>query len=177
MVSQQVVHLSPASEHHEPMNGQVYTSTPTPLPPQPTPPTGGVHGVGALGACKVEAVKGSQLDRCGYPLGGLPREPPGVRVPLQLHPRRLGQHCPVHCSAVVGDPWRPDTHLPTPPPPLPPWRGQSGGVPYGPQGLTGQQHRTREPSRAGPRAGKRSARSGTPPPATNAPGRGSVGPS
>ena len=27
---------------------------------------------------------------------------------------------------------------PTPPPRLPPWRGQSGGVPYGPPRLTGQ---------------------------------------
>ena len=44
-------------------------------------------------------------------------------------------------------------------------------MPYGPPGLTGQQRRTREPSRAGPRAGKRSARPGTPPPATSAPGR------
>ena len=61
------------------------------------------------------------------------------------------------------------------PPFVAPWRGQSGGVPYGPPGLTGQQRRTREPSRAGPRAGKRSARPGTPPPATSAPGRGSVG--
>ena len=129
MVIQQVVHLSPASEHHEPMNGQVYTSTPTPLPPQPTPPMGGVHGVGALGACKVQAVKGLQLDRCGYPLGGLPREPPGVRVLLQLHPRRLGQHSPVHSSAAVVDPWRPDSHLPTPAPPCFPnqegWRAVS----------------------------------------------------
>ena len=129
MVTQQVVHLSPASEHHEPMNGQVYTSTPTPLPPQPTPPTGEVHGVGALGASKVEAVKGSQLDRCGYPLGGLPREPPGVRVPLQLHPRRLGQHCPV-CTPVqlwVTPGGLTATCRPLPPPPLP----QPGGVASG----------------------------------------------
>ena len=69
----------------------------------------------------MEAVKGSQLDRCGHPWGGLPREPPGVHAPLQPHHRRLGQHSPVHCSAVVGDPWRPDSHLPTPAPhpPLP----------------------------------------------------------
>ena len=69
----------------------------------------------------MEVVKGSQLDRCGYPLSVLPREPPGVRAPLQLHHRRLGQHSPVHSNAVVGDPWRPDSHLPThaPPPPLP----------------------------------------------------------
>ena len=68
-----------------------------------------------------------------------------------------------------------------------PWGGhqQKGGAavrhspspsPYGPPGLTGQQRRTRGPSPAGPRAGKRSARPGTPPPATSAPGRGSVGP-
>ena len=125
MVTQQVVHLSKASEHHEPMNGEVYTSTPTPLPPPATALTGGVHGVGALGAYKVEAVKGSQLDRCGYPLGGLPMEPPGVRVPLQLHPRHRGQHCPMHSTAVVDDPWRPNSHLPTPPPPAPP--KQRGG--------------------------------------------------
>ena len=65
----------------------------------------------------MEAVKGSQLDRCGYPLSGLPREPLGVRAPLHLHHRRLGQHNPVHSSAVVGDPWRPDSHLLTPAPP------------------------------------------------------------
>ena len=73
--------------------------------------------MGALRARKVEAVKGSQLDRCGYPLSGLPREPPGVRAPLQLHHKRLGQHSPVHSSAVAGDAWRPDRHLPTPAPP------------------------------------------------------------
>ena len=67
----------------------------------------------------MEAVKGSQLDRCGHPLSSLPREPPGVHAPLQLHHRRLGQHSPVHSIAVVGNPWRPDSHLPTPaPPPL-----------------------------------------------------------
>ena len=70
----------------------------------------------------MEAVKGSQLDHCGYPLSGLPREPPGVRAPLQLHHRRLGQHSPVHSSAVVGEPRRPDSHLPTPAPPPPPPR-------------------------------------------------------
>ena len=101
MVTQQVVLLSQTSE-------QVDPSTTTP-PPPPAPPTGGVHGVGALRAQKVEAVQGSQLDRCGYPLSGLPREPPGVRVPLQLHHRRPGQHSPVHSSSVVGDPWRPDS--------------------------------------------------------------------
>ena len=44
-----------------------------------------------------------------------------MHAPLQPHHRRLGQHSPVHCSAVVGDPWRPDSHLPTPAPhpPLP----------------------------------------------------------
>ena len=69
----------------------------------------------------MEAVKGSQPDRCGHPWGGLPREPPGVHAPLQPHHRCLGQHSPLHCSAVVGDPWRPDSHLPTPSPtpPLP----------------------------------------------------------
>ena len=91
-----------------------------------------------------------------------------MHAPLQPHRKRLGQHSPVHCSAVVGGPWRPDSHLPTSAPPPFPWRGQSGGVPYGPQGLTGQQRRTREPSWAGPKAGKRSARPGTPPPATSA---------
>ena len=69
----------------------------------------------------MEAVKGSQLvgipDHCGYPLSGLPREPPGVRAPLQLHHRCLGQQSPVHSCAVVGDPWRPDSHPPTPAPP------------------------------------------------------------
>ena len=114
MVTQQVVLLSHTSEQVDP------STTLPPPPPQPAPPTGGVHGVGALRAQRVEAVKGSPLDRCGYPLSGLPREPPGVHVPLQLHHRRLGQHSPVHSSAVVGDPWRPDSHQPTParPPPF-----------------------------------------------------------
>ena len=39
-----------------------------------------------------------------------------MHAPLQPHHRRLGQHSPVHCSAVVGDPWKPDSHLPTPAP-------------------------------------------------------------
>ena len=29
----------------------------------------------------------------------------------------LGRHSPVHPSAVVGNPWTPDSHQPTPPPP------------------------------------------------------------
>ena len=37
MVTQQVVHLSRASEHHELMNGQVYTSTPPLYPPAYAP--------------------------------------------------------------------------------------------------------------------------------------------
>ena len=95
----------------------------------------------------MEAVKGSQLDRCGYPLSGLPREPPGVRVPLQLHHRRPGQHSPVHSSTVVGDPWRPDSHLPTPaPPPF-----LTGAVtrmvcPLGPPVYAGSSTATRAPS-------------------------------
>ena len=48
MVTQQVVLLSQTSEHHGPMNEQVDPSTTQ--PPQPVPPTGGVHGVGALRA-------------------------------------------------------------------------------------------------------------------------------
>ena len=48
MVTQQVVLLSQTSEHHGPMNGQVDPSTTQPT--QPAPPTGGVHGVGALRA-------------------------------------------------------------------------------------------------------------------------------
>ena len=48
MVTQQVVLLSQTSEHHGPMNGEVDPSTTQ--PPQPTPPTGGVHGFGALRA-------------------------------------------------------------------------------------------------------------------------------
>ena len=81
----------------------------------------------------MEAVKGSQIDRCGYTLSGLPRKPPGVRAPLQLHHRRLGQHSPVHSSAVVGDPWRPDSHLPTPVPP-PPFPTGGVGEQCSPQG-------------------------------------------
>ena len=66
------------------------------------------------------------------------------------------------------------TCRPLPPPPRPSLIGRASPVvcPYGPSGLTGQQRRTREPSRAGPRAGKHSARPGTPPPATSAPGLG-----
>ena len=139
MVTQQVVLLSQTSE-------QVDPSTTTP-PPPPAPPTGGVHGVGALRAQKVEAVHGSQLDRCGYPLSGLPREPPGVRVPLQLHRRRPGQHSPVHSSSVVGDPWRPDSHLPTPaPPPLPYGAVTRVVCPLGPPVYAGSSTATQAPS-------------------------------
>ena len=82
----------------------------------------------------MEAVKGSQPDRCGYPLS----------APLQLHHRRRGQHSPVHSSAVVGDPWRPDSHLPTPPPPpLPILEGPVRWCALWPPGLMGQQRRTR----------------------------------
>ena len=139
MVTQQVVLLSQTRE-------QVDPSTTT--PPPPAPPTGGVHGVGALRAQKVEAVQGSQLDRCGYPLSGLPREPPGVRVPLQLHHRRPGQHSPVHSSSVVGDPWRPDSHLPTPAPPLPlPYGAVTRVVcPLGPPVYAGSSTATQAPS-------------------------------
>ena len=128
MVTQQVVLLSHTSVQVDPS-----TNLPPP-PPQPAPPTGEVHGVGALRAYKVEAVKGSQLDCCGYPISGLPREPPGVHAPLQLHHRRLGQHSLVHSSAVVGDPWRPDSHLPTPAPPPPFLNGEAIRVwcPLGP---------------------------------------------
>ena len=82
----------------------------------------------------MEAVKGSQLDRYGYPLSGLPGEPPGVRAPLQLHHRCLGQHSPVHSSAVVGDPWRPNSHLLTPAPPPLPSPTRRGGERCHPQG-------------------------------------------
>ena len=44
MVTQQVVLLSHASEQVDP------STTLPPPPPQPAPPTGGVHGVGALRA-------------------------------------------------------------------------------------------------------------------------------
>ena len=40
-----------------------------------------------------------------------------MHAPLQLHHIRLCQHSPVHSSAAVDDPWRPDSHLPTPAPP------------------------------------------------------------
>ena len=132
MVTQQVVLLSHTSE-------QVDPSTTLPPPPPACAPDGRGARSRRPQGLKVEAVKGSQLDRCGYPLSGLPREPPGVHVPLQLHHRRLGQHSPVHSSAVVGDPWRPDSHQPTPapPPPLPQRRGHSGVVPSGPPRLRG----------------------------------------
>ena len=45
MVTQQVVLLSHTSEQVDPS-----TTLPPPPPPQPAPPTGGVHGVGALRA-------------------------------------------------------------------------------------------------------------------------------
>ena len=135
MVTQQVVLLSHTSEQVDPS-----TTLPPPPPPACAPDGRGARSRRPQGL-KVEAVKGSQLDRCGYPLSGLPREPPGVHVPLQLHHRRLGQHSPVHSSAVVGDPWRPDSHQPTPapppPPPLPQRRGHSGVVPSGPPRLRG----------------------------------------
>ena len=44
MVTQQVVLLSHVSEQVDP------STTLPPPPPQPAPPTGGVHGVGALRA-------------------------------------------------------------------------------------------------------------------------------
>ena len=115
----------------------------------------------------MEAVQGSQLDRCGYPLSGLPREPPGVRVPLQLHHRRPGQHSPVHSSSVVGDPWRPDSHLPTPapPPPLLTERSLEWCALWGPPFTRAVAPPPRPRARAGSRAGQRSARPGAPPPA------------
>ena len=127
MVTQQVVLLSHTSE-------QVDPSTTLPPPPPACAPDGRGARSRRPQGLKVEAVKGSQLDRCGYPLSGLPREPPGVHVPLQLHHRRLGQHSPVHSSAVVGDPWRPDSHQPTPAPPPPFLNGEAIRVwcPLGP---------------------------------------------
>ena len=112
-------------------------------------------------------MKGSQIDCCGYPLSGLPREPPGVRVPLQLHHRRLGQHSPVHSSSVVGDPWRPDSHLLTPVPPSPFHTERSLGwcALWASPFTRAVAPPPRPRARAGSRAGQRSARPGAPPPA------------
>ena len=100
--------------------------------------------------------------------------PMRVRGPVHTAHRHTFMNPAVPVCCACDTPLCRDDASPPPPPPLP-WRGQSGGVPYGPLGLAGQQRCTREPSRAGPRAGKRSARPGTPPPATSAPGRGSAG--
>ena len=119
----------------------------------------------------MEAVKGSQLDRCGYPLSNLHREPPGVRVPLQLHHRRLGQHSPVHSSAVAGDPWRPDSHLPTPapPPPSSTERPFGCGALWAPSSTRAVVPQPVQPAPVAPRAGKHSLRPGAPPPARGTP--------
>ena len=173
MVTQQVVLLSHTSEQVDP------STTLPPPPPQPAPPTGGVHGVGALRAKKVEAVKGSRLDRCGYPLSGLPREPPGVHVPLQLHHRRLGQHSPVHSNAVVGDPWRPDSHQPTPapPPPSSTERPFGCGALWAPSLTRAVAPQPVQPALVAPRAGKHTLRPGAPPPAQGTPSAVGAGPS
>ena len=119
----------------------------------------------------MEAVKGSQLDRCGYPLSGLPREPPGVHVPLQLHHRRLGQHSPVHSSAVVGDPWRPDSHQPTPapPPPSSTERPFGCGALWAPSSTRAVAPQPVQPALVAPRAGKHTLCPGAPPSAQGTP--------
>ena len=85
-------------------------------------------------------MKGSHLDRCGFPLSGLPRERPGVCLPLHLHRRRPGQQSRVHSSSVVG--------IPCPPPPF-----LTGAVtrvvcPLGPPIYAGSCTATRAPSLA-----------------------------
>ena len=119
----------------------------------------------------MEAVKGSQLDSCGYPLNDLPREPPGVRVALQLHHKRLCQHSPAHPSAVVGDPWRPDSHLPTPapPPPSSTERPFGCGALWAPSSTRAVAPQPVQPTPLAPRVGKHSLRHGAPPPARGAP--------
>ena len=120
----------------------------------------------------MEAVKGSPLDRCGYPLSGLPREPPGVH-------RRLGQHSPVHSSAVVGDPWRPDSHQPTPAPPPPSSKEKpfGCGALWSPSSTRAVAPQPVQPALAAPRAGKHPLRPGAPPPARGTPSAVGAGPS
>ena len=129
----------------------------------------------------MEAVKGSQLDRCGYPLSGLPREPPGVHAPLQLHHRRLGQHSPVHSSAVVGDPWRPGgqtaTSRPLPPPPSSTERPFRCGALWAPSSTRAVAPQPVQPAPVAPRAGKHTLRLGAPPPARGTPSAVGAGPS
>ena len=173
MVTQQVVLLSHTSEQVDPS-----TTLPPPPPPACAPDGRGARSRRPQGL-KVEAVKGSQLDRCGYPLSGLPREPPGVHVPLQLHHRRLGQHSPVHSSAVVGDPWRPDSHQPTPapPPPSSTERPFGCGALWAPSSTRAVAPQPVQPALVAPRAGKHTLCPGAPPSAQGKPSAVGAGPS
>ena len=92
-------------------------------------------------------------------------------MPLQLHHRRLGQHSPVHSSAAVGDPWRPNSHLPTPapPPPSSTERPFGCGALWAPSSTRVVALQPVQPAPVAPRAGQHSLRPGAPPPARGTP--------
>ena len=63
-----------------------------------------------LGLHMVVAMEGSQRDCYEYPWSSMLGEPPGVQAPLLPQRDHLRLHSPLHSSAVVGGPWRRDSH-------------------------------------------------------------------